>query len=323
VPGFSESPKLFPRVLLVRRTVDGARQVVVTLPGYPDRLLLARSTCEANMADVPTRTLDGGVSIPQLGFGVFQIPDSETADAVTVALEAGYRHIDTAAVYGNERGVGEAIAASAIPREEIFVTTKVWNADQGADATRAALERSLATLAIEYVDLYLIHWPVAVRDRYVETWRAMRSLRDDGAIHAIGVSNFEPEHLDRLLEETGVVPAVNQIELHPRLQQAKLRAYHAHHGIATEAWAPLAKGEVLDDPVIASLAERVGRTPAQVILRWHLQLGNIAIPKSVTPTRIRENLDVFDFELREEDMQAITTLDANERVGPHPDEFTG
>jgi 2,5-diketo-D-gluconate reductase A len=274
------------------------------------------------MAVVPTLTVGGGVSIPQLGFGVFEIPESETADAVTVALEAGYRHIDTAAVYGNERGVGDALKASAIPREENFVTTKVWNADHGADATRAALERSLSTLGLEYVDLYLIHWPVAVRDRYVETWSAMRSLQDEGAIRAIGVSNFEPEHLARLHEETGVVPTVNQIELHPRLQQAQLRGYHARHGIATEAWAPLAKGGVLDDRAILGLAERVGRTPAQVVLRWHVQLGNIAVPKSVTPSRIRQNLDVFDFELSEEDLQTIAGLEANERVGPHPDSVT-
>jgi 2,5-diketo-D-gluconate reductase A len=274
------------------------------------------------MAVVPTLTVGGGVSIPQLGFGVFEIPESETADAVTVALEAGYRHIDTAAVYGNERGVGDALKASAIPREENFVTTKVWNADHGADATRAALERSLSTLGLEYLDLYLIHWPVAVRDRYVETWSAMRSLQDEGAIRAIGVSNFEPEHLARLHEETGVVPTVNQIELHPRLQQAQLRGYHARHGIATDAWAPLAKGGVLDDRAILGLAERVGRTPAQVVLRWHVQLGNIAVPKSVTPSRIRQNLDVFDFELSEEDLQTIAGLEANERVGPHPDSVT-
>jgi 2,5-diketo-D-gluconate reductase A len=274
------------------------------------------------MAVVPTLTVGGGVSIPQLGFGVFEIPESETADAVTVALEAGYRHIDTAAVYGNERGVGDALKASAIPREENFVTTKVWNADHGADATRAALERSLSTLGLEYVDLYLIHWPVAVRDRYVETWSAMRSLQDEGAIRAIGVSNFEPEHLARLHEETGVVPTVNQIELHPRLQQAQLRGYHARHGIATDAWAPLAKGGVLDDRAILGLAERVGRTPAQVVLRWHVQLGNIAVPKSVTPSRIRQYLDVFDFELSEEDLQTIAGLEANERVGPHPDSVT-
>jgi 2,5-diketo-D-gluconate reductase A len=264
------------------------------------------------MAVVPTLTVGGGVSIPQLGFGVFEIPESETADAVTVALEAGYRHIDTAAVYGNERGVGDALKASAIPREENFVTTKVWNADHGADATRAALERSLSTLGLEYVDLYLIHWPVAVRDRYVETWSAMRSLQDEGAIRAIGVSNFEPEHLARLHEETGVVPTVNQIELHPRLQQAQLRGYHARHGIATEAWAPLAKGGVLDDRAILGLAERVGRTPAQVVLRWHVQLGNIAVPKSVTPSRIRQNLDVFDFELSADEMARISDVRASE-----------
>jgi 2,5-diketo-D-gluconate reductase A len=274
------------------------------------------------MSNLPTLTLSGGVAIPQLGFGVFQIPDSETATAVSTALDAGYRHVDTAAAYGNERGVGEAIAASGIPREQIFVTTKVWNSDQGGDATRRALERSLSLLGVEYVDLYLIHWPVAVRDLYVDTWRAMRSLQDEGAIRAIGVSNFQPEHLDRLREETGVVPAVNQVELHPRLQQAQLRAYHAQHGIATEAWAPLAKGGVLDDPVISGLAERVGRTPAQIILRWHVQLGNIAIPKSVTPSRIRENLEVFDFVLSEEDLHAIAALDADARVGPHPHEIT-
>ncbi|MFJ4847117.1 MULTISPECIES: aldo/keto reductase [unclassified Streptomyces] len=270
---------------------------------------------------VPHITLNNGVTMPQLGFGVFQVPDDETAAAVTTALESGYRSIDTAAIYGNETGVGQALAASGIPRDELFVTTKLWNADQGYDSTLAAFDASLARLGLDHVDLYLIHWPAPAHDRYTDTWRAFEKIRSEGRARAIGVSNFEPAHLRRLMDDSGVTPAVNQVELHPRLQQRELRAFHARHGIATEAWSPLAQGALLGDPAVTSIAGRLGRTPAQVILRWHLQLGNVVIPKSVTPERIRENLDVFGFELTDADIAAIDALDDGGRIGPDPDTF--
>ncbi|RZQ62174.1 aldo/keto reductase [Amycolatopsis suaedae] len=260
--------------------------------------------------------------MPQLGFGVFQVPDDETAAAVTAALEAGYRSIDTAAVYGNEGGVGQAIRQSGIPREELFVTTKLWNADQGHDETLKAFEASRQLLGLDYLDLYLIHWPVPERDRYADSWKALEKLLADGRVRAIGVSNFQPSHLRRLAEVSDVVPAVNQIELHPYLQQAELRPFHAERGIVTEAWSPLAKGgDLLAEQTIRSLADKHGRTPAQVVLRWHLQLGNVVIPKSVTPSRIRENLDVFGFTLDADDLAALSTLDRDVRTGPHPDTF--
>jgi len=268
---------------------------------------------------VPTVTLNNGVEIPQLGFGVFQIPDDETTAAVSAALEAGYRSIDTAAVYGNEAGVGAALAASGIAREELFVTTKLWNADQGYDATLGAFDASLAKLGLEYIDLYLIHWPTPARDLYRESWQAIEKLVADGRIRAAGVSNFQPAHLRRLLEGTSLVPAVNQIELHPGLQQAELRALHAELGIATEAWSPLAQGAVLKEAALTDIAARHGKSPAQVVLRWHLQLGNIVIPKSVTPARIQENIDVFDFTLSNEEMTAIAATDRGLRTGPDPD----
>lgn len=270
---------------------------------------------------VPTVKLNNGVEIPQLGFGVFQVPDDQTTAAVAEALAAGYRSIDTAAIYGNETGVGRALADAGLPREELFVTTKVWNSDQGYDATLRAFEAGLAKLGLEYVDLYLIHWPTPARDLYADTWRALERLNADGRIRAAGVSNFQPAHLQRLLDTSELAPAVNQIELHPGLQQAELRAFHARHGIATEAWSPLAQGAVLDDPTITAIAARTGKSAAQVVLRWHLQLGNIVIPKSVTPARIRENLDVFDFALTDEDMAAIAGTDRGLRTGPNPDEF--
>ncbi|MGZ0232679.1 aldo/keto reductase [Streptomyces sp. CPS1] len=270
---------------------------------------------------IPSVTLNNGVEIPQLGFGVFQVPDEQTTAAVTSALEAGYRSIDTAAIYGNETGVGRALAAAALPREELFVTTKVWNADQGYDATLRAFDASLAKLGLDYVDLYLIHWPTPARDLYRDSWRALERLAEEGRIRAAGVSNFQPGHLERLLDGATLIPAVNQIELHPGLQQAALRAFHAEHKIATEAWSPLAQGAVLDDPAITDIAARHGKSPAQVVIRWHLQLGNIVIPKSVTPARIRENLDVFDFALTEQEMTAIAALDRDLRTGPHPDEL--
>ncbi|WP_431038982.1 aldo/keto reductase [Streptomyces sp. P6-2-1] len=269
----------------------------------------------------PTVTLNNGVVMPQLGFGVFQVPDEETTAAVTSALEAGYRSVDTAAVYGNERGVGRALASSGIPREELFVTTKLWNDDQGYDATLRAFDASLDKLGLEYTDLYLIHWPTPARDRYVDTYRALEKLLADGRTRAIGVSNFQPAHLERLVAETGVLPVLNQVELHPGLQQRELRAAHATFGIATEAWSPLAQGALLKEDALTSLAAKHDRSPAQIVLRWHLQSGNIVIPKSVTPARIRENLDVFGFTLSDEDMAAVDALDRGLRTGPHPDEL--
>ncbi|MFD9065931.1 aldo/keto reductase [Kitasatospora purpeofusca] len=279
------------------------------------------TTSSANTPAIPTVTLNNGVEIPRLGFGVFQVPDEETTAAVTTALEAGYRSIDTAAIYGNEAGVGRALAASGLPREELFVTTKLWNADQGYDATLRAFDASLDKLGLEQLDLYLIHWPAPAQDLYLDSWRAVERLAAEGRIRAAGVSNFQPAHLRRLLDHSGLVPAVNQVELHPGLQQAELRAFHAEHGIATEAWSPLAQGAVLDDPAVTAIAARTGRAPAQVVLRWHLQLGNIVIPKSVTPDRIRQNLDVLDFELTDEEMAAVAATDRDLRTGPHPDLF--
>ncbi|WP_435188793.1 aldo/keto reductase [Streptomyces sp. bgisy126] len=268
---------------------------------------------------VPTVALNDGTEIPQLGFGVFQVPDDETTTAVAHALEAGYRSVDTAAVYGNEAGVGRALAASGIARDELYVTTKLWNADQGYDATLRAFDDSLARLGLDHVDLYLIHWPAPARDLYVDTWRAIGTLVADGRARTAGVSNFKPAHLERLLDSSDLVPAVNQIELHPGLQQRELRELHAVHRIATEAWSPLAQGAVLADPVVTGIAARHGRSPAQVVLRWHLQLGNVVIPKSVTPARIRENLDVFDFALSAGEMTAMAGLDRGLRTGPDPD----
>jgi 2,5-diketo-D-gluconate reductase A len=268
-------------------------------------------------------TLNNGVSMPQLGFGVFQVPPAETAQAVTRALEAGYRSIDTARAYGNERGVGEALAASGLPRDEVFVTTKLWNSDQGYDSTLAAFDASMEDLGLDRLDLYLIHWPVPARGLYAETWKAMQQLYTDGRVRAIGVSNFQPAHLTRLMDDGGIVPAVNQIELHPALQQAELREFHAEYGIVTESWSPLAQGAVLKDPVIVAIAAKYGKTPAQVVLRWHLDLGNVVIPKSVTPSRIRENIDISDFSLTEGDIAEIARLDSGTRTGPNPDTFSG
>ncbi|MFB9349472.1 aldo/keto reductase [Streptomyces heliomycini] len=260
--------------------------------------------------------------MPQLGFGVWQVPDAEAETAVTTALEAGYRSIDTAAIYGNEEGTGRALAKSGVPREELFVTTKLWNSDQGYDSTLRAFDTSLSKLGLDYVDLYLIHWPTPARDRYVDTYKAFEKLLGDGRARAIGVSNFLPEHLDRLTAETSVVPAVNQIELHPHLQQQASREYHAERGIATEAWSPLGSGKgILEIPAIVAIAQKHGRTPAQVVLRWHLQLGNVVIPKSVTPSRIEENIDVFGFSLDAEDLTAISALNEDRRIGSDPAEF--
>ncbi len=272
------------------------------------------------MPAVPFLTFNNGVRIPQVGFGVFLIPQEETRAAVTSALGCGYRHIDTAKIYENEAAVGEAIAASGIGRSELFVTTKCWNPDQGSDSARRAFDASMDRLGLEYLDLYLIHWPVPSKDLYVETWRAFEELYAERRVRSIGVSNFQPAHLQRLLDETEVVPAINQIELHPWLQQSELRAFHREHGIVTEAWSPLATGgDFLENPVIASIAKKHDVTPAQVILRWHLDLGNVIIPKSVNQERMASNLDLFDIHLDDEDTSQITKLDAGQRVGPDPD----
>jgi 2,5-diketo-D-gluconate reductase A len=272
------------------------------------------------MPNVPNVKFNNGVEIPQLGFGVWQVPDDEATPAIRTAIEVGYRHIDTAAIYGNEAGTGRAIAESGVPREELFVTTKLWNSNQGYDSTLRAFDESVEKLGLDYVDLYLVHWPAPKRDSFVETWKAFQTLYGDGRVRSIGVSNFLPEHLTRLLEETDVVPAINQVELHPYLQQRELRTFHEEHGIATEAWSPLASGGagLLDDPAIAKVAAAHGRTPAQVILRWHTQVGNVVIPKSVTPSRITENFEIFDFELSGDDLATIGTLDRDGRVGGHP-----
>jgi 2,5-diketo-D-gluconate reductase A len=272
------------------------------------------------VSSVPDVVLNNGVSMPQLGYGVFRVPDDDTERAVLAALDAGYRSIDTASLYGNETGVGRALSASGLARDHFFVTTKVWNDDQGYDSTLRAFDASLGRLGLDHVDLYLIHWPKPSLDRYVETWRALEKLYADRRVRAIGVSNFQPDHLRRLLDETDVVPAVNQIELHPDLQQEQLRRFHAEHGVVTEAWSPLGQGLALRHPVVAELAHRHGRTPAQVVLRWHVQLGNVAIPKSTTPSRIRENIGLFDFDLAEADMAALATLESGTRLGPDPDE---
>jgi 2,5-diketo-D-gluconate reductase A len=268
---------------------------------------------------VPELRLRGDVSMPRLGFGVFQVANDETTAAVLTALECGYRSIDTAALYGNEAGVGAAIATCGIAREDLFVTTKLWNSDHGSTRVREAFERSLTKLGVEYVDLYLIHWPVPSNDKYVETWQAFERLSAEGLIRAIGVSNFTIPHLRRLLAETSTVPSVNQIELHPGFQQVALRDFHADHGIVTEAWSPLGQGAALGHPVVADLARKHGKTPAQIVLRWHIDIGNVVIPKSVTPHRIRENIDVFDFELTADDMRLLEHLDTGRRIGPDPE----
>jgi 2,5-diketo-D-gluconate reductase A len=271
------------------------------------------------MTVAPDIALNNGVSMPQLGFGVWRISGDETEQVVGQALDVGYRSIDTAAMYGNEDGVGRAVRASGLPREDVFVTSKLWNDSHGYDAALKAFDDSQRRLGFDYVDLYLIHWPVPSQDRYVETFRALTRLADEGRVRAVGVSNFEPEHLRRVIDEVGVTPAVNQVELHPYLQQAELRAFHAEHGIVTEGWRPLAHGgELLAHPTIAGIADKHRRTPAQVVLRWHLQLGNVVIPKSATPSRIRENFEVLDFGIDDDDMAAMAELDRDGRLGLHP-----
>jgi 2,5-diketo-D-gluconate reductase A len=270
---------------------------------------------------VPDVELSDGTAIPQLGFGVFQVPPEDTQRAVESALEVGYRHIDTAAAYRNERGVGAALAASGLARDEVFVTTKLWNADHGHDAALAACEASLEKLGFDRLDLYLIHWPLPEGELILETWRAFEELQADGRSRSLGVSNFRRRDLELLFAESDRHPVVNQIELHPFLQQEELRAWHAEHGVATEAWSPIAQGAALEDETIATIAAHHLRTPAQVVLRWHLELGNVTIPKSVTPERVRENFELFEFELSEDEMAAIARLDRGERTGPDPDTF--
>jgi 2,5-diketo-D-gluconate reductase A len=275
-----------------------------------------------NATEVPVLTLYDGVEIPQLGFGVFQIPPEETQEKVEEALATGYRHVDTAAAYRNEAGVGAAIAASGVRRDDVFVTTKLWNSEQGYDPTLRAFEKSIERLGTGHVDLYLIHWPLPSKDLFLDSWRAFERIREEGGARSIGVSNFRVEDLERLEREAERRPTVNQIELHPRLQQPELRAWHADHDVVTEAWSPLAQGDLLEDGTIETVAAHHDRTPAQVILRWHLQVGNVVIPKSATPERIRENFKVFDFELSEDDMAALERLDAGERTGPDPATFS-
>ena len=272
---------------------------------------------------VPSLDLNDGNRLPQLGFGVFQVPAEETAETLSHALKTGYRLIDTAAAYGNEEGVRDALQAGEIDRADVFITTKLANSDHGRDRARRAFQQSLEKLGGEYIDLYLIHWPLPSKDLYLETWETLSALKDEGSVRSIGVSNFQIEHLERIIDATGVVPTVNQIELHPRLQQPELRRYHAEHGILTEAWSPLGRGQLLDDPLIQEIASAHERTPAQVVLRWHIQLGNVVIPKSVRPARIEENFQVFDFELGEEEMRRLSDLDRGERTGPDPDTFAG
>ena len=272
---------------------------------------------------VPTIDLNDGHAIPQLGFGVFQIPPKDTASAVSVALEAGYRHIDTAEMYGNEQGVGEAVRASGLDRADVFITSKLNNGFHRPDDARRAFAQTLSELGTEYVDLFLIHWPLPTLydGDYVSTWKTLEEFRQDGRARSIGVSNFQAEHLERLAAECDVVPAVNQIELHPYFGNSEVDAYGRAHGIATEAWAPIAQGKVLDDPVLNEIAGRLGKSPAQVALRWHIQRGNIVFPKSMTPARIKENFELFDFQLEPDDVEKIDALDRGEegRDGPHPD----
>ncbi|AGI87011.1 aldo/keto reductase [Streptomyces albidoflavus] len=271
------------------------------------------------MNRIPSVTLNTGVPMPQLGLGVWQVPDAQAPEVVVTALEAGYRKIDTASAYGNEVGTGKGISMSGIPRQEVFVTTKVWNTDHGYDSTLGAFDQSLDRLGLDYVDLYLIHWPVPSAGRYVETYRALERIHAEGRARVIGVSNFLREHLDRLAAETDVVPAVNQIELHPQHQQAAARALHAERGIVTEAWSPLGSGRgLLDGPAVAAVARKHGKSPGQVVLRWHLQLGHVVVPKSAHPGRIAENADVFDFSLDASDMAAFAALEEGRPLGPAP-----
>ncbi|MDR1497543.1 MAG: aldo/keto reductase [Puniceicoccales bacterium] len=274
------------------------------------------------MSTVPVLPLNDGLSIPQFGLGTWQSPSSKIAGAVHAALEAGYRAVDTAAIYENEAAIGDALVSSGVPRGELYLTTKLWNSEQGFDATLAAFDKSLARLRTDYLDLYLIHWPLPLRGKYVDTWKALIRLKEEGRVRSIGVSNFQTAHLKRIIAETGIVPAVNQIELHPFFPQDELRGVHARYGIVTESWSPLAQGgDLLQNETVLGIAKKHGRTAAQVILRWHIDLGLVVIPKSVTAERIRENFALFDFKLDAADLAAFATLDASRRIGPHPDEL--
>ncbi|MFF3258196.1 aldo/keto reductase [Streptomyces sp. NPDC002932] len=275
------------------------------------------------MTSVPTITLNNAVRIPQLGFGTFQIPPDETREATLAALETGYRHIDTAEMYGNEKEVGQAVLDSGLDRADVFVTSKLNNDAHGHDDALRAFDRTMEELGLDYLDLFLIHWPLPGKGDFVETWKALEEIYRSGRTKSIGVSNFQPHHLRRLLENSEVVPVVNQIEAHPYLTQDDVRAFGAEHEIATEAWSPIAQGKVLDDPAINRIADRVGRTPAQVTLRWHIQRGDIIFPKSVTRKRVEENFALFDFDLSEADIGEISALNRDERTGPDPDRFTG
>jgi len=277
------------------------------------------------VSTVPTIDLNDGNRIPQLGFGVFQIPPDDTADAVKTALDIGYRHIDTAEMYQNEKGVGDGIRHAGVDRSEVFVTSKLNNGFHKPDDARRAFDHTLSALGFDYVDLFLIHWPLPTLygGDYVSTWKTLEEFKKDGRARSIGVSNFQVEHLKRLAQETETVPAVNQIEVHPYFVNNEVRVYGQQHGIETEAWSPIAQGKVLDDPVITRIAEATGKSPAQVVLRWHIQRGDIVFPKSVTPQRIKDNFALFDFELGQDDVDAITTLDQGDsgRIGPNPDTF--
>ena len=275
------------------------------------------------MTAVPQITLNNGQSIPQLGFGVFQIEPKDTVEAVSTAFQVGYRHIDTAEMYGNEKEVGEAVAKFGLDRADVFVTSKLTNNAHRPDDARRAFDASLDALGFDYLDLFLIHWPLPTKydGDFVSTWQTLEEFYREGRARSIGVSNFQPHHLRRLHEATEITPAVNQIEVHPFLTQDDVRAFCAEHQIAVEGWSPIGQGAVLDDPAIGSIAERVGRTPAQVVLRWHIQRGDIIFPKSVTPSRIKENFEIFDFELSDGDVAEISALNKNQRTGPDPDKF--
>ncbi|QDE39338.1 aldo/keto reductase [Luteibacter pinisoli] len=271
---------------------------------------------------VPLLTLNDGHKAPQLGYGVFQIPNDDTSRAVQEALKAGYRSIDTAAIYKNEEGVGQGIERSGVARAGLFLTSKLWNSEQGFDSTLRAFDTSVKKLGTDYLDMYLIHWPTPKNDRYVDTWKAFIRLREEGRIRSIGVSNFQPDHLERIVKETGVAPVVNQIELHPDFAQNDVVAANRAHQVITEAWSPLGQGgDLLKNETLVTLGKKYSKSPAQVVLRWHVQLGHMVIPKSVTPERIRSNIDVFDFELSADDMAAIAKLDSGKRMGPNPDEL--
>ncbi|CAN7510784.1 aldo/keto reductase [Brucella pseudogrignonensis] len=272
---------------------------------------------------VPAVKLNDGNHIPQLGYGVWQVGNDEAISAVSEALKVGYRHIDTAAIYGNEEGTGKAINESGIARGDIYLTTKLWNKEQGYESTLKAFDESLKKLGTDYVDLYLIHWPLPSKDLFMETWRAFIKIKEEGRAKSIGVSNFRTADLERILKESDVVPVLNQIELHPQFQQDELRLFHSKHNIATEAWSPLGQGTILENPTLKTIAEKHGKSVAQVILRWHIETGNIVIPKSVTPARIKENFEVFDFSLNGTDHDAITKLDKTDgRIGPNPATFS-